>query len=118
MRGRLEDVVIGCDVGTGSCKALALDPAGNVLARASADHPLEHPRPGWAEQDPRLWITGLAEVVRSVAAEVGAERVRAIGVAAQVDGIVPVDADDAALAPAALWLDRRAADEAASLGER
>jgi xylulokinase len=44
--------------------------------------------------------------------------VRAIGVAAQVDGIVPVDAQGAAIAPAALWLDRRASDEAAALGER
>jgi xylulokinase len=114
----LSDVVIGIDVGTSSCKALALDMAGDVLARAGAEHPLEHPHPGWAEQDPRHWIEGLTATVRRVAAEVGADRVRAIGVAAQVDGIVPVDTSGRPLAPAILWLDRRASAEATALGER
>lgn len=112
------DVVIGVDVGTGSCKALALDRAGDVVARAGAEHPLEHPHPGWAEQDPRHWIEGLTATVRQVVAEVGPGRVRAIGVSAQVDGIVAVDAADRALAPAILWLDRRASAEANALGER
>jgi xylulokinase len=118
MTTRADDVVIGIDVGTGSCKALALDRSGVVIARASADHPLEHPHPGWAEQDPRHWITGLTTTVRQVATEVGPERVRAIGVAAQVDGIVAVDRDDRPLAPAILWLDRRASAEAAAQAER
>lgn len=118
MTSRSNDVVIGVDVGTSSCKALALDRSGEVVARAGAEHPLEHPHPGWAEQDPRHWIEGLTTTVRRVAAEVGPERVRAIGVAAQVDGIVAVDTADRPLAPAILWLDRRASAEAASLGER
>lgn len=112
------DVVIGCDVGTSSCKAVALDRRGTVVARASADQPLDHPHPGWAEQDPRHWVAGLTSTIRAVAAQVGPERVRAIGVAAQVDGIVPVDPHGEPLAAAILWLDRRAAAESAALGER
>jgi xylulokinase len=118
MTTRADDVVIGIDVGTSSCKALALDRAGIVVARAGADHPLEHPHPGWAEQHPGHWIDGLTTTVRRVVAEVGPARVRAIGVAAQVDGIVAVDTADRPLAPAILWLDRRASAEATALADR
>ncbi len=112
------DIVIGCDVGTGSCKALALDQAGDVVARASADHALHHPNPGWAEQDARYWVDGLTATIRQVAAAVGPARVRAIGVSAQVDGVVAVDRAGQAVAPAILWLDRRASTESAVLAER
>lgn len=115
---RTDEVVIGCDVGTSSCKALAIDPTGNVVARASADHALHHPNPGWAEQDAGYWIEGLAATIRQVAAVVGPDRVRAIGVSAQVDGVVAVDRGGQALAPAILWLDRRASAESAALAER
>jgi xylulokinase len=112
------DVVIGCDVGTSSSKAVALDRAGDVVARASMDQVLHHPNPGWAEQDATTWIASLTTTIRQVAAEVGPERVAAIGVSAQVDGVVAVDGDGRPLAPAILWLDRRASAESASLAER
>lgn len=112
------DIVIGCDVGTSSSKAVALDQAGSVVARASVDQVLHHPNPGWAEQDATTWIDSLVRSIRQVAAQVGPERVSAIGVSAQVDGIVAVDRTDRPLARAILWLDRRAAVESAALAER
>lgn len=112
------DVVIGCDVGTSSSKAVALDQSGAVVARASMDQVLHHPHPGWAEQDATTWVDSLVHSIREVAAEVGSGRVAAIGVSAQVDGVVAVDANDRPLAPAILWLDRRASAESATLAER
>lgn len=112
------DIVIGCDVGTSSSKAVALDQAGDVVARASMDQVLHHPNPGWAEQDATTWIDSLVHSIRRVAAEVGPERVAAIGVSAQVDGVVAVDRAERPLARAILWLDRRAAVESAALAER
>ena len=47
--------LFGIDVGTTAVKGLAIDPQGNVLARAEADYPLSTPRPGWSEQDPEDW---------------------------------------------------------------
>ena len=44
--------MIGLDLGTSACKALAIDGAGQVLAQASASYPLVTPQPGWAEQAP------------------------------------------------------------------
>jgi len=118
MTSGTRDVVIGCDIGTSSSKALALDMAGAVVARASMDQVLHHPNPGWAEQDATTWIDSLIWSIRQVAAEVGPERVAAIGVSAQVDGVVAVDRADRPLARAILWLDRRAAAESAALAER
>ena len=47
--------LVGLDVGTTGVKALALSPAGEVLARAEESYELSTPRPGWAEQDPEDW---------------------------------------------------------------
>ncbi len=112
------DIVIGIDVGTSSSKAVALDQSGAIVARASSDQTLQHPHPGWAEQDATSWLASLSSTIRQVATAAGPERVRAIGVSAQVDGIVAVDRDDRPLAPAILWLDRRASAESAALAER
>ena len=76
------------------------------------------PHPGWAEQDPDDWERALRTVIGSVASQVGADRVAAIGIAGQVDGIVPVDASGEALGPGIIWMDRRATTEAAALAAR
>jgi xylulokinase len=118
MTSPTRDIVIGCDVGTSSSKAVALDRSGAVVARASVDQVLHHPNPGWAEQDATTWVDSLVRSIRQVAAEAGPERVAAIGVSAQVDGVVAVDRTGQPLARAILWLDRRASDESAALAER
>jgi xylulokinase len=57
--------------------------------------------------------------VRQVIAEAGIRPadVAGIAIAAQVDSVVPVDASNAPLAPALVWLDRRAVAEARLLEE-
>ena len=88
---------------------------GRVLARASESYPVAYPNPGWAEQDPADWERALRLVIGAVVQDVGAARVAAIGIAGQVDGIVPVDASGAAIGPGIIWMDRRATQEAAAL---
>jgi len=97
-----------------------MDPDGRAVA--TAGHPLEmlHPAAGWAEQDPAAWCDGVAHVVRSLisAESLPAGAVTYLGLASQVDGVVPVDADLRALRPGIIWLDRRAAGQAFELAER
>lgn len=45
------DLMLGIDMGTGSSKAVLVDPAGTVLASETIPHAMELPRPGWAEVD-------------------------------------------------------------------
>ncbi|MDW8426411.1 MAG: FGGY family carbohydrate kinase, partial [Meiothermus sp.] len=46
---------LGLDLGTGSCKALLLDPQGQIVAEASRSYPVLAPGPGQAESDPWAW---------------------------------------------------------------
>ncbi len=111
---------IGCDVGSQSLKGVLLDPAGDIVASASAAYDVRYPHPAWADQDPGDWRRALAAVVRRIVAEAGVApaEIVALGLASQVDGVVPVDADANPLRDAIIWLDRRAVSEAAWLGSR
>jgi xylulokinase len=105
--------VLGCDIGSQSARALLLGDDGRVLAEAAEGYGIDHPHPLWAQQPTDRWLEALAHAVRAAvsAAGVAPHAVRAIGLAAQVDGVVAVDADGRALHPAIIWMDRRAAAE-------
>jgi xylulokinase len=77
------------------------------------------PHPGWAEQDAEDWRTALRSCIREAvaAAHVPPASIVAIAVAAQVDGIVAVDRANRPLAPALIWMDRRAVTETERLDD-
>jgi xylulokinase len=103
--------VIGIDVGTQSLKAVVAD-AGDLRVRGegSVGYRPVFPRPGYAEQDPQLWLDALAPAIARAlgAARLAPADVAAIAVAGQLDGCVPTRADHSALAACIPWLDRRA----------
>jgi xylulokinase len=112
--------VIGADIGSQSVKALLVDPDGREVASAGQGCTMSHPASGWAEQDPAQWRDGLAAAIRQVVAAAGITpgEVTHLGLASQVDGVVPVDPSGRPLRPAIIWLDRRAADQAAALAAK
>jgi xylulokinase len=111
---------IGIDVGSQSIKGCLLDPDGDVVAVGRRGCAMSHPASGWAEQDPAEWHVGLASVVNEMLerAGVAGREVGQLGLACQVDGVVPVDRALRALREAVIWLDRRATAEAAELVDR
>jgi xylulokinase len=115
---------IGIDVGSQSIKGCLLDPDGEVLAVGRQPCAMSHPASGWAEQDPAEWHAGLVSVVYEMLERAGVAggEVGQLGLACQVDGVVPIDRDLRPLRDAIIWLDRRAEGEAAALladvGER
>ncbi|HKP17988.1 MAG TPA: xylulokinase, partial [Gaiellaceae bacterium] len=106
--------LVGLDVGTTGAKAVAISPAGEVLARAEEEYPLAIPHPGWAEQDPEDWWRASERVL----AEVGAPEAAAVGLTGQMHGLVLLDSADRVLRPAILWNDQRTAAECAEIEER
>jgi xylulokinase len=110
---------IGIDVGSQSVKACLLDPEGEILAVGRRACSMSHPASGWAEQDPAEWELGLEDAVHQVLVAAGVEgsEVGQLGLASQVDGVVPVDADLRPLRSGVIWLDRRAAAQAEALCE-
>ncbi len=105
--------IITLDVGTSSTKTALWDAAGRLVATASRAYPLNRPEPLWAEIDAEIWWQAVCSTIREVIAGSGAAPSEIVGIGA--DGVswtlLPVDASGMALAPAMIWLDRRAQPE-------
>jgi xylulokinase len=106
--------LVGIDVGTTGVKALAISPAGEVLAKADEGYPLSTPRPGWSEQDPELWW----QATQHALAALGRRDVAGIGLSGQMHGLVCLDADEKVLRPAILWNDQRTGAECVEIEDR
>lgn len=111
---------IGVDIGTSGTKSLAIDPKGRILASATANYPLAHPKPGWSEQNPEDWWTATVATVRSLLKQIKLKPgdVAGIGLSGQMHGSVFLDAKDRVLRPALLWNDQRTAAECAEIERR
>jgi xylulokinase len=104
------DYVIGCDIGSQGTKAVLLSTAGELICESYEGYPIDYPHPLWAEQPVDRWLDALALTLRRLLSESGAatENVRALGLAAQVDGVIPIGTGGQPLHPAIIWMDRRA----------
>lgn len=109
-----ERYVIGHDLGTGGCKAVLATAGGEMVASSFEPYPVNHPRPGWAEQDPEEWWRAVKAGTARLMRESGADpaRIAGMGFAGQMLGIVAVDAEGEPLRPAIIWLDGRAGEQA------
>ena len=101
-------LVLGVDVGSQSIKAVIIDEGGEVVSSGSAPLTMVHEHDGWADQDPYAYRTALRDAVRAAVEGVQAERVVAMGLGSQVDGVVACDAEGTPLRSAIIWLDKRA----------
>ena len=104
------DYVIGCDIGSQGTKATLLSTTGQLIGEAYEGYPIDYPHPLWAEQPVERWLKALVLSLRRLLSESGAAagNVRALSLAAQVDGVIPIDSDGQPLYPAIIWMDRRA----------
>ena len=104
------EYVIGCDVGSQGTKAILLSTTGDYIGEAYEGYPIDYPHPLWAEQPVERWLDALTLAIRRLLSESGvaAHHVRALSLATQVDGVIPIDAAGQALHPAIIWMDRRA----------
>ena len=106
--------LLGYDIGSSSVKASVIDAeSGRVSASAfypKTEAPIISARPGWAEQDPEMWMDNLRLATADVLNRMGsqAREIAAIGISYQMHGLVCVDRDMKALRPAIIWCDSRA----------
>ncbi len=106
---------LGIDLGSTSTKVVLADPAGGVLAQASAPVELSSRHPGWAEADPAAWWRNVCSLVPEVLAGVSPAEVAAVACTGMVPAVVAVDKSAAPLRPAILQNDARATAEIAEL---
>jgi xylulokinase len=106
-------MLIGIDVGTSTCKVIAVDRDGRVVAVASRDYPMINLRPGWAEQEPDAWWRAAGEAIAELTSKLPehGQEVVGIGMCGQMHGLTPLDAQGDVIRPAIMWNDQRAAAE-------
>lgn len=102
--------ILAIDLGTSACK-VGIFEDGLITAEASEPIRTTHPGPGRAEQDPDAWWAAVVRLVRSVRVASGGASVDGIGVCAQSDSLVPLDAAGRAVGPCMLWMDGRGVAE-------
>lgn len=100
-------LLLGIDVGTSATKAVLVDPAGAVVARAERPVTLSSPRPGFAEEDPAEWWENVCSLCR----ELQLADVAAVGVSGMVPAVLLLDGSGRPLRPSIQQNDARAAAE-------
>ncbi|MCB0122641.1 MAG: xylulose kinase, partial [Caldilineaceae bacterium] len=109
--------ILAIDAGTEALKAAIYDLEGTKVAAASHAYSTHFPRPGWAEQSPADWWAALVGAVRKTLASAAVPVEEIIGIAADATTctLIPMRANGEALGNAFLWMDVRAAAEAARI---
>jgi len=112
-----DQYVIGVDGGTESVRAGLFDLSGRMLMAKSRPYETRFPRPGWAEQSPEEWWSALKEALGDLVASAGVEpgAIKALGCDTTCCTVVFLDQDMNPLRDALLWMDVRAAPEAADI---
>ncbi len=101
--------LLGLDVGTTGCKAVAFNLDGEIVAAAYREYPLHSPQPGWGELDPEQVWRSVADCIRGVAAESANDPIRSLAVSSQGEACHPVAADGSCLHRSIVTFDARTA---------
>ncbi len=110
---RMADVVLCADLGTQSLRVGAMTARGALKAWARSPIAAEQPHRGWSVVDPERWWHAFAETVADVLARLPRrDRVAGVCVCGPTRSQVLIDREHRALAPALLFRDQRAVDEA------
>lgn len=113
-------IVAGIDVATQEARVVCTDGRGAVLAEAAAALPApRRPAPGCSEQDAGSWWPAVADALRHATGLLGADRARLVAVASATTSgtLVLADGDGTPIAPALMYDDARATEEAARAQE-
>ncbi len=108
---------IGADLGTSSLKLILSDDNGKIINSVTESYEVFYPKPGWSEQSPDDWWNAFVNGVLKLTEGQDAEKIKAIGIAGQMHGLVILDEKDEVIRPAILWNDGRCSKETAYLNE-
>jgi xylulokinase len=107
-----DECVVAVDIGTQSTRAALVDYNGRILSMAASPIELFTPRPGWAEQEPEQWWSTTVNNIATLVERNPAVRIAAVGVGAQMHGVVALDSNDELIGRrAAIWSDKRCLDD-------
>jgi gluconokinase len=110
------DWILGLDLGTTHCKAVAVGPEGQIGATAEAAYPLRTEQPGAAEQAPDTVWEGVGRVLRDVAGQIGqGDTLAGLSLCGAMHSLLAVTRQGIPLGKAVTWADLRAEVSAATV---
>jgi len=117
---RVNEYLLGVDMGTGSTKGVLARPEGSVVATAARTHAMSLPRSGWAEMDAEVdWWQDVVEVVNELAGQATDGQVAGLCVCGLGPCLLVADADSRPLRQGILYgIDTRATAEISELNRR
>lgn len=106
----MSEYLMGIDNGGSQIKAAIFDLKGNEVAVASLDVPMDIPKPGFTERDPKAVWEGNAKVIKEALSMVDltGEDIAGIGLTGYGNGMVLVDENGEAVYPVIVSTDSRA----------
>lgn len=100
--------ILGFDLGTGSCKGVAFDSSGNILAKAEKGYDTYSPNPGWCELDPMEFVRAVREVCLSIREKIPHDEPVAAAFSSHGETIIPAGFRREPSGPAYMNADNRA----------
>lgn len=111
------DYFLGVDVGTTNIKAAVFNLEGELLAYHSVGNVIHHPVPEESNFDPEELWENLCICIRTVAAQVGPENIKAVTASSMAESGVPLDGEGKPLYPIIAWYDNRTIPQMEKLDE-
>ena len=105
----MKDLVVGIDVGTTGVKGILVNKYGEILEEVNKPCDLLSPKPGYAEEDPKIWWKNTVEILRGFS-EYG-ERIAVIGISGMVPTLILVDEKGEAIRNSIQQNDSRSVEE-------
>ena len=114
MNSLTTDYVLGIDIGTGSCKGLAIDLSGKKLTDSDILYPISSVQAGYAEQNPENIWAAFNECCKNIFATIGHGPV-VISFSSAMHSLMLIDNQNKPLTPLIIWADKRSEEIATKL---
>src|SRR5688572_21972184 len=99
--------ILGVDIGTTHCKAVALGRDGLPLDELRASYPTIQSEPGQSEQDPDKVMDAVFQVLHESALQLQDDQLNAVCISAAMHSVLAVDDQGTPITPAYMWADTR-----------
>ncbi|MEO8795310.1 MAG: FGGY family carbohydrate kinase [Daejeonella sp.] len=111
------DYYLGVDIGTTAVKSVAFSQSGEVLALHAVEYGMQHPHPGWSEQNPDEILEGVIESINKVVTQMLPLNAALVSFSAAMHSLILLDKSRQAISPCIIWADNRSEAIATKLRE-
>src|SRR5437667_246708 len=109
--------LLAVDMGSSSCKAVALSTEGRILAERSNSYAPDIPKPSWAEMPAEKFWNALQSVTRAIEDGAHEDPIEALSISSHAETFVAVNQNRQPVSPAILNMDNRAMVQANWMAE-